>query len=196
MRVSRGVRRRALRCLTRPVTPEVAGSSPVAPAENILQIGIFRCRSGAIDRRFLRNSRTDPAGLEKCLFAGTFAASSRNARLPSRTTLTRTAPNGRKWAQAVPVNSRLARAAQVRSRPRVLLLRRGRGDRTKARGAVARHLCDGGLRRSSSRGRRPRPGGAPRGGPRLRSADPPDSTRRRDPVHLSVPLLCAPQWAG
>ncbi len=29
----------------RPVTPEVAGSSPVAPVENILQIGIFCCPS-------------------------------------------------------------------------------------------------------------------------------------------------------
>jgi hypothetical protein len=28
----------------RPVTPEVAGSSPVAPVENILQMGIFCCR--------------------------------------------------------------------------------------------------------------------------------------------------------
>src|SRR6266542_1498231 len=32
MMMLRGVRRQALRCLTRPVTPEVAGSSPVAPA--------------------------------------------------------------------------------------------------------------------------------------------------------------------
>ena len=30
----------------RPVTPEVAGSSPVAPVENTLQIGIFCCQRG------------------------------------------------------------------------------------------------------------------------------------------------------
>jgi hypothetical protein len=33
MRPFRDVRRRASSCPTRPVTPEVAGSSPVAPAE-------------------------------------------------------------------------------------------------------------------------------------------------------------------
>src|SRR6266545_3505633 len=32
-----------MKCLLTPVTPEVAGSSPVAPVENILQIGIFGC---------------------------------------------------------------------------------------------------------------------------------------------------------
>ena len=40
-----GVRRRASLCLTRPVTPELAGSSPVAPVENILQIKAFCCQS-------------------------------------------------------------------------------------------------------------------------------------------------------
>jgi hypothetical protein len=30
----------------RPVTPEVAGSSPVAPVENVLEMGIFCCLSG------------------------------------------------------------------------------------------------------------------------------------------------------
>src|SRR5918992_4183481 len=35
------VRRRASLCPTRPVTPEVAGSSPVAPAKDSLQIGVF-----------------------------------------------------------------------------------------------------------------------------------------------------------
>jgi len=42
----------------RPVTPEVAGSSPVAPVENILQIGIFRCLSW---RRRPPASRRPPA---------------------------------------------------------------------------------------------------------------------------------------
>jgi hypothetical protein len=37
MRPLRGVRRQAARCLTRPVTPEVAGSSPVAPAPGVGQ---------------------------------------------------------------------------------------------------------------------------------------------------------------
>jgi hypothetical protein len=40
----RGVRRGASRCPTRPVTPEVAGSSPVAPIK-LLQIDMFCCRS-------------------------------------------------------------------------------------------------------------------------------------------------------
>jgi len=39
-----------------PVTPEVAGSSPVAPVENILQIESFVVCVGADDRRL-------PAGL-------------------------------------------------------------------------------------------------------------------------------------
>ena len=37
MRPVRDVRRRASLCLARPVTPEVAGSSPVAPVERVLQ---------------------------------------------------------------------------------------------------------------------------------------------------------------
>jgi hypothetical protein len=40
----------------RPVTPEVAGSSPVAPVENILQISVFCCRSW-------RRRRRSPTGL-------------------------------------------------------------------------------------------------------------------------------------
>jgi hypothetical protein len=44
----------------RPVTPEVAGSSPVAPAENILQIGVFCCLTRRGDRRLLRKSRANP----------------------------------------------------------------------------------------------------------------------------------------
>ncbi len=79
--------------------------------------------------------------------------------------------------------SRLGRTARRRSRARVLVLRGGGGDRTKARGAVARRRCDLGLRPSRSRGRRRRPRGAPRGGRararwirRIRPG-------RRDPVH-------------
>jgi hypothetical protein len=45
----------------RPVTPEVAGSSPVAPVENTLQIGIFVAESGVIDRRLPNRSRAHPA---------------------------------------------------------------------------------------------------------------------------------------
>ena len=33
--------RSAQKCHDRPVTPEVAGSSPVAPVENVLQIGFL-----------------------------------------------------------------------------------------------------------------------------------------------------------
>ncbi len=43
MRLFRGVRRQASWCMTRPVTPEVAGSSPVAPVKS-LQLGVLRCR--------------------------------------------------------------------------------------------------------------------------------------------------------
>jgi hypothetical protein len=46
----------------RPVTPEVAGSSPVAPVENTLQIGIFCCRSRRnrppASQPVMRSSRT------------------------------------------------------------------------------------------------------------------------------------------
>ena len=59
---------------------------------------------------------------------------------------------------------RLGRPARRRSRARVLVLRGGGGDRTKARGAVARRRSDLGLRPSRSRRRRRRPRGAPRGG--------------------------------
>ena len=57
-----GSRRRASLCRTRPVTPEVAGSSPVAPVENTPQIGIFCCpfwrnRPPAL-RPVTRSSRT------------------------------------------------------------------------------------------------------------------------------------------
>src|SRR4051812_36514342 len=45
----------------RPVTPEVAGSSPVAPVENILQIASFVADFGVIDRRFLNRPRAHPA---------------------------------------------------------------------------------------------------------------------------------------
>jgi hypothetical protein len=43
-------------------TPEVAGSSPVAPVKTILQIGIFCCSFGANDRRLSNRSRAHPAG--------------------------------------------------------------------------------------------------------------------------------------
>ena len=81
--------------------------------------------------------------------------------------------------------SRLGRTARRRSRARVLVLRGGGGDRTKARGAAAQRRCDLGLRPSRSRGRRRRPSGAPRGGRdrirRIRRIRP----GRRDPVHSS-----------
>src|SRR5829696_4893313 len=44
MKPFEGVLRRASLCPPRPVTPEVAGSSPVAPVENTLQISTFCCR--------------------------------------------------------------------------------------------------------------------------------------------------------
>jgi len=65
----------------RPVTPEVAGSIPVAPVENILQIGIFCCLARRGDRRSRRKPRDDLEGRERCVCAGTFAVSCRNARL-------------------------------------------------------------------------------------------------------------------
>ena len=42
--VIRAYPRPARKSQDRPVTPEVAGSSPVAPVENTLQIGIFCCQ--------------------------------------------------------------------------------------------------------------------------------------------------------
>jgi hypothetical protein len=42
----------------RPVTPEVAGSSPVAPVENIPKFASFVARSGANDRRLLSIPRS------------------------------------------------------------------------------------------------------------------------------------------
>jgi hypothetical protein len=46
----------------RPVTPEVAGSSPVAPVKS-LQIGIFCCPSDANDRRLSSIPRTSRTGI-------------------------------------------------------------------------------------------------------------------------------------
>ena len=45
----------------RPVTPEVAGSSPVAPAVNILHIGMFCCQDGRERPLAFCVSRSDPA---------------------------------------------------------------------------------------------------------------------------------------
>jgi hypothetical protein len=45
----------------RPVTPEVAGSSPVAPAKNTLQIRVFVVSIGAADRRLLAGRRAGSA---------------------------------------------------------------------------------------------------------------------------------------
>jgi hypothetical protein len=72
MNTFRGVRRRASLCPTRPVTPEVAGSSPVAPAENILQIAIFVAWLGANERRLPGRPALIPQQVEKGLFAGIF----------------------------------------------------------------------------------------------------------------------------
>jgi hypothetical protein len=55
-----------------PVTPEVAGSSPVAPAQNILQIGIFCCQDGRERPPVFRVSRSDPARLGKGLVCSDF----------------------------------------------------------------------------------------------------------------------------
>jgi hypothetical protein len=67
----------ALLCTLRPlkwsVTPEVAGSSPVAPVENILQNGIFVAWLGTIDRRLPARPALIPQQVEKSLFAGLFA---------------------------------------------------------------------------------------------------------------------------
>jgi hypothetical protein len=65
IRTASGVSRRrpspAVLPLSRPVTPEVAGSSPVAPVENILQISVSVAGSGAIDRRLSNRPRAHPA---------------------------------------------------------------------------------------------------------------------------------------
>jgi hypothetical protein len=61
MTLFRGVRRRALLHSIRPVTPEVAGSSPVAPAENILQMHMFCCQDGLERLPAFQVSRFDPA---------------------------------------------------------------------------------------------------------------------------------------
>jgi hypothetical protein len=45
----------------RPVTPEVAGSSPVAPVEKVLQIGLLLSILGQTIAGFAPASRTDPA---------------------------------------------------------------------------------------------------------------------------------------
>jgi hypothetical protein len=86
----------------RPVTPEVAGSSPVAPAENILQIGIFCCLARQGRPPASCAPRADPAAVGKGPFAGTFSPAGRNARLPSRTTFARAAQNGRNGRKPLP----------------------------------------------------------------------------------------------
>jgi hypothetical protein len=72
---------------------------PSLSYKTILQMASFVAWLGANDCRFLHKCRCVPAGLEKCLSAGTFAASGRTARLQSRTTLTRTAPQRSKWGK-------------------------------------------------------------------------------------------------
>ena len=49
----------------RPLTLEVAGSSPVAPAANTLQIGKAAARSGVCDRRLSANPAFIPHGTQR-----------------------------------------------------------------------------------------------------------------------------------
>jgi hypothetical protein len=77
-------RRRAWSCPTRPVTPEVAGSSPVAPAETSLQIGIFCCQVGRERPPASACPALMPHVLENVLFAGVSSRRSRDAPVLSR----------------------------------------------------------------------------------------------------------------
>jgi hypothetical protein len=83
------------------VTPEVAGSSPVAPAKNILQIGIFVAWLGANDRRLSACPALIPRQVEKDPFAGVFAASKqeRTAVIPHDSHPD--GPKRPKWAKTV-----------------------------------------------------------------------------------------------
>jgi hypothetical protein len=54
-------RRQPSRPFKRPVTPEVAGSSPVAPVENTLQLGRFCCRFWRHRPPVFHRSRAHPA---------------------------------------------------------------------------------------------------------------------------------------
>jgi hypothetical protein len=59
----------------RPVTPEVAGSSPVAPAENVLQIAMFCCQDRRERPPAFRAPRCDPARRGNAVVAGNFVLS-------------------------------------------------------------------------------------------------------------------------
>src|SRR6266536_4716389 len=69
----------------RPVTPEVAGSSPVAPAENILQIHIFCCLHRRKRPPVSPHPALIPHETENSGFAGIFFSADDHGRLSSRT---------------------------------------------------------------------------------------------------------------
>jgi hypothetical protein len=110
-------RRSAWLCPIRPVTPEVAGSSPVAPVENILQIRIFcwpsgRRRSPASHRSpaLLPHAKPAVGGTQKVLltsmFCGGFSArraigSLGSSRADHTKGLRTTPPRGSKSARRV-----------------------------------------------------------------------------------------------
>ena len=79
----REARRQASWGPTRPVTPEVAGSSPVAPVPNLLQTAIFVACLGAIDRRLSDRSRAHPAP-ESRTRSGRVSAANRNVLWPGK----------------------------------------------------------------------------------------------------------------
>ena len=83
----------------RPVSPEVAGSSPVAPVENILQIGIFCCQ-----HRRMRPpaSRRPPAPIRH----GRSAADRTPKVLQTAKFLSPVRRQARHWSAAIPRRSR------------------------------------------------------------------------------------------
>jgi hypothetical protein len=68
----------------RSVTPEVAGSSPVAPAKIACKSASFVVSVGASDRRLSACPALIPRVLENELFAGVLSRRSRDAPVPSR----------------------------------------------------------------------------------------------------------------
>ncbi len=68
--------------LYRPVTPEVAGSSPVAPAINILQISRFCCPAGRKRPPAFFRSCAHRVQARKVLSPGVFVSARRRGRFP------------------------------------------------------------------------------------------------------------------
>jgi hypothetical protein len=84
-----------------PVTPEVAGSSLVAPAENILQLGIFCCLTGRERPPASCASRADPAAGRKGPVCRYFLPSRQECAAAIPRDFHPGGPKRPKWAQTV-----------------------------------------------------------------------------------------------